>query len=532
MFNVIVFFFRRLLAIPIGLVMSPVSFISDNMREGGSRALMFGLPAVLVAVFGVSAVCWAEFFSRDNLEDKYSALAEACTEDKIKLLAEINNERRLMEATGQGESVVDSLDPDDERRDVLTELQKAEQIYLEKLIALNPDNQDYRFRLAIVSLQRGDATRCRSLMESIAPVDEPGNPEAHLWRAQDLLNTPASNQVQLQRNFQDALKHVDHCLVRDSGNVEARWIKARLLTAQRRLRDAYVEFDILFETYPRFYRQMIDINDQLGREADNAKIIEDAQRKFEAAVAESKADGDDNTYSQIWRDLISCLHYREDYEGAAEQLIREEEAQGRLASTAESREEETRHSSRHVFIKQLLTQTYTIWADSLGTAGEIDLETERQQLELLKKALGYNMHYADALKLVARITVGDSELAEDARQIYDPEKDQGQAPAVVLNEMGSRALQNEEYNKAIKYFEWAKDKSPNNPMILNNLAWTYLVCENQKPDRALGLVNDAIRALQRMQDVEQRRTLASHFFDTRGRALLQMGRKIEASASF
>ena len=66
--------------------------------------------------------------------------------------------------------------------------------------------------------------------------------------------------------------------------------------------------------------------------------------------------------------------------------------------------------------------------------------------------------------------------------------------------------------------------------MLNNLAYSYLVCENRNPERALLLVDQALRILP--ENAEGRETYLSHFLDTRGLALMQLNRMEEAAANF
>ena len=75
----------------------------------------------------------------------------------------------------------------------------------------------------------------------------------------------------------------------------------------------------------------------------------------------------------------------------------------------------------------------------------------------------------------------------------------------------------------------ARKKSPGNSAILNNLAYSYLVCENRNPERALKLVDEAIRSLENNPEAKIAR---SNFYDTRGTALMQMNRMTEAAAAF
>ncbi len=529
MFN-IGFFLRRLLAFPIGLVTSPGEFFKEKFNDSAqSRALLLGLPAVVIAATGVSAIVWTAFVSRESLEGRYVLLAENCENERIELMNELRTDSRSNDVAEDqtGMSGDKGIPVEDERVQKIYRLRDARLVYLEKLISLDSQNDDYRYRLALIAGQKGDMEKCRALMKSVAGDEIPGNPRAHLWRAHDLMRRRVRTRSELIKYLTAALQQVKLCLVRDTGNLDARFIKAQLLSKTGRYREARTDFEELFEKYPRFYQQIVELNGLLEETNNNANFIDAAEKRFLDRISDSSREYDPS-WSLNWSNYVKCLYFQKKYSVAVEKLSDAELVQSRMAKRGDSPEA----SSRHVFVKQLLTTSYTRWADSIGQAGEISIDQERQQLGLLKKALQYDLQNATALKLIARISAGDTELAAEAKSIYDPEEFQDDAPPAVLNEIGSRALIARDYEKAIRYFEWAKKKSPNEPMILNNLAWTYLVCENQNPDRALTLVDQAIVRLQKISDREQRGELASHFFDTRGKALLQMDRKTEAATAF
>ena len=56
-----------------------------------------------------------------------------------------------------------------------------------------------------------------------------------------------------------------------------------------------------------------------------------------------------------------------------------------------------------------------------------------------------------------------------------------------------------------------------------------MVCENKNPERALKLVDEAIRLVGNKPESKVAR---SNFYDTKGTALLQMNRMTEAAAAF
>lgn len=526
----LLFFVQQVLAVPYNIISAPFRAGANTFGETGrGRALMLGLPAVLVAVIGVGLVSYSAFGNQSALENQYNTWAEKAGDEKTRLFNELSSEKRLQKSrqrSADGSSNV-TIDENDPRIKELENLHSAEEIYLQKLIDLNQNEPDYRYRLAIVANQRGERATCTNYMKAIAPDDEPGYGKAHLWMAQYYVNTRVQNPSQRRQMLQLALKHAEHCLVRDSSNMQAKMLKAQLLQGEQRFVEARSVYQELFDEDPRFYSAIVDINARLGEEESSRVVLDQAQLRFKEAVDQASR-GYTEDWSRAWINLVACLRRQQNFDRATKLLHNEESIQAKLTETEGTPEA----AARHIHIKQLLTQIYTDWAQTLAAddlTQRVSVD-EGKQLELLKRAIQFNPKNARALQLIARIAASDSEFAEEAKKIYDPEKHED-APAEVLNEMGSQSLRSEKYDLAIKYFELARRKSPNDPQVLNNLAYTYLVCENKNPDRALQLVNQAIRAIARVTNSESRRTLASHFFDTKGRALMQMDRMDEAAAA-
>ena len=252
---------------------------------------MLGLPALVIAVLGVSALCWAQFGLASSLEKRYKIAAEDSGTSKDKIRQSLGTEMRMLRAANRG-SGANGSDPfagipeDDARRKRLSELQEEEQVYLEKLIALNPNEFDYRFQLAIVSIEQGDMQRGMALIQNLAPETEPGYAKAHLWLSQYFLALGArsNDRAAKSRAGMLALTHAEHCLRRDQGNKTAKLIKARLLNEQGRLDAAYAVYEELFATDVAYYEPMIVINQRLNRDGRNEDVLEKALEEFLARL--------------------------------------------------------------------------------------------------------------------------------------------------------------------------------------------------------------------------------------------------------
>jgi Flp pilus assembly protein TadD len=163
-----------------------------------------------------------------------------------------------------------------------------------------------------------------------------------------------------------------------------------------------------------------------------------------------------------------------------------------------------------------------------------DATPAKQRLQLSKLAKAIENDRKNYVALQWLTILGFSpEVGEDARKIYDPRYD-ANAPANVLSEMGLQALNRKEIEDSILYFERARKKNPKDPQVLNNLAYAYLQSENKNPEQALLLVDQALTYIRNMgsgASNQQRQQFVSSFMDTRGTALMQLGRMEEAAAA-
>ena len=140
------------------------------------------MPAILIALVGLSAIAWASFGRQDQLEADYLQRAAESKKEKLQLVKDLRTEVRIMQASrnrGTG-SEGPLIAEDDERLLKLKSLQNEERIYLEKLVSLNPDEFDYRYELALNSFEMQDPQRGLALMRQSAPDDEPRSRESSL----------------------------------------------------------------------------------------------------------------------------------------------------------------------------------------------------------------------------------------------------------------------------------------------------------------------------------------------------------------
>ncbi len=521
MLNSIFYTIKHWVSIPVTMLTTPPETMSSGSRRG--RALMLGIPAIMVAAIGVAAIYSAKYGMSRGLEQWYKKNVEDSERQKTKLAQELMTEIQIIRTTDRDRANSADLDalipPEDPRRIELKKIQTGELVYLEKLISLNPDDMKFRYDFAKATMGIGEVQRGAELMRAIAPTGEPGYPEAHLWLASYFMNVRSNNQVEQKNIYEAAYQHADLCLKRDPQNTEAQKIKAAILYSQEKFVDAYVVYESLFDTDASFYTRLIELNKTLSRTNLNKDVYNRALQKFQAKLNDSAGDIAVEQWVESWGHVTSCLVGQDSFAEAERRLMKEVENQAKSGSSG---------VVKRVYIEQLLSNLFVQWQ-----VRHLESTTppiyDAEDLEMLKKAFKFNPTNPEALRGLTRIAIGDNaELSAAAREVYDPEK-HADPPAAVLNELGSTALAKAEYPAAVRYFELARKKEPQNALILNNLAYVYLVGTDRNPDRALKLIDEAVRLLNR--DARSRQVL-SHFFDTRGTALMQLNRMTEAVASF
>lgn len=491
----------------------------DPNISARTNALMLGLPALIVAILAVSAVGGVQYLSKDSLEDNYKYLFDKATSDLTQLNKDLIRKQKIQRIDGGPANVVS-----DEDRQQMKEFQDAQKIYLDKLITISPDVDSYRFDLARLVASRGDRAHARSILNDLAPEDAPGYPEAHFVLAQFYFDEPARTSIQVAGNLTSALKHIDHVLTRDDENLRAKLLKARVLTRMQRYDAAYQEYEDLFEENPNHYIEMTKLNKELKRTGRDNELYERALAKFQQLSGKTEFQEDNRRWVVVESGISRTL----------QSLERFEEAEERLNSLVETYRADPKGGPRRVFLQRLLAEVYLRWGDSLADNKEPYNRLPENELEKLldiyTKAHRNYPAEPTALQALARLSlVAAPSIAERAKSVYDP-YDDDDAPAQVLNQLGSHALMNKQFQDAIRHYERARSKAPRDWTILNNLSYCYLVSDDtpENAERSLKLINEAIEYLPKTLPESE----VSKFLHTKATALKQQDRLQEALAVY
>ena len=524
-------------------ILAPIRWIQEDFQESPrKRALIYGLPAILIACGGIALIVAAQIRREKELLEFYNQATSKLEKEISKQVTLLNTSRQLAgnsdspspgtasgendagagseKESAQKEKSADNEDPllkglTEEQKSIVKELrtlQVDQQTLLLKLISLDPLNQSYRFRYAD-SFAATDPMKQFELMRQLAPETNPGYADAHFWLAANFMrarsNTPNERRLFLEK----ALIHSNYCLNLDNDRREARMIKANALYGLGRQQEAYVEFEQLFRAEPEYFDTLVRINKLMRMESRNRAIYEDAATRLSAklkAVRETDVDA----WNRTLRQIQLCFIGSQNFVDLRNTLLNEQTL------------------ARDNPVKKKAVDE--IFGNSLNAEAQVIVRSPnaRDRLPEILKLLGeaYRLSPEDVqvkyqLAYVAMIF---PENAAEAKAIYDPEKDPN-VPGQVLQVLGNAEMQNRNYSQAIQRYEQARLKIPKDADLLNNLAFAYLTSDAQNAERALFLVDEA---LQLLPPVLENNDPLSHFHHTRGTALLALDRITEAAASF
>lgn len=454
----------------------------------------------------------AEKSQQEEYESKYQKLSV----DISFLTIELERKGRVL-SDGDDQSIRAD-------REKLLEMQNDQNQLLEKLIELNPENDEYRFRMAKLASAKGDRTRALSILNELAPEDTPGYPMAHFVLAKRHFEKKAMSRMLRLGDLDLALKHIDHVLTRNENDLAGKLLKARILSELQDYQGAYELYADLFDVNPNYYREMAALNRMLEREDRNTALYEKAHASFQVLAADEENQADDKRWLVIEVGIAKTL----------QKLERFEEAELRLEKLIATYADDPKGGPRRIFLQRLAASNYINWADHVAASNvsfdSLPTETLSMLTALYTKA--YSNHQDNDLVLqgLTRLSVSpNAEIAAMAKAVYDPQADTN-APAAVLNQLGNHSLLNKDFSGAIRHYERAREKSPDDPAVLNNLAFSYLVGpqDERNAARALQLINAAIRNLPKDIDPVE----LSKFLHTKATALKQLERLQEAIAIY
>ncbi len=423
-------------------------------------------------------------------------------DDQIK--SAILGTKRLFESF-RGD-IPDSLDLTFDLRQLMIDKHLAEsQIYLRKLIELNPNDAEYKFELAKNLFEEGRTDQAVALMTQIAPNDKPGYAPAHVWQAMYIFKNKDVD-VPYQTRVAEVNKQLNLALQADPNNFDASYGLAELNMRQGKYKEAIGYLEKLFADKANL--RSLNVSTMLI----NAYLATGEMQKFKDRATEIekrlKAFWKDDPDSDVYLfDLVRIYDLTQRYEEAIELL------------------KQNVNDKNSKIVNHFLGDEYVRWAQYLASQN-------KEFFDKLEQAKTYDPNNGMLLIMLTQLGLVENPFQQRALQLYDPQADLDAAPAYILRDIASYLISQNKADQAIEILEQSYKKNAKDPVTNNNLAYLMLTKADPDPARALTLANDAIRYIPNSGNPTALNQLRSNVCDTKAAALMQLGKFKDAIPFF
>ncbi len=366
----------------------------------------------------------------------------------------------------------------------------AAALWNRKLLTFNPSDRDARFRLALAVEAGGNVERGREILKKLTPPDGTGYVPAHFYLASRAMQDAKQATPEDMRS---AVWHLTKVLEQEPDNMQARDMMVRLQIHRRELEDAAFHLSKMVSKHPELHLMLAGLYQQLGMKDAVAAQSRQARVHFERLREENPDE-----VQPIIR-LAEAYAITHSFADAEKLLV------GHLAKTLDVDE-----------VKLALLKLALI---------EIDVELKRDEpnwprvVTLLERSLGAGPAQEYVFARVA-LVAGRFQGAETdhLRQVLEDALADGRAPAVCHLLLGTMLGRSDQLDKAVQHLRAALQVFPDNPVVLNNLAWYLTRTDPPQLDEALKLIEIAVLKAPRLLEVRE----------TRGQILAQLGRYEQA----
>jgi tetratricopeptide (TPR) repeat protein len=383
------------------------------------------------------------------------------------------------------------------------------ELYFRKLAQLGDVHEQVTWRAALLAEEQGELDEAYRQMRQIAPLNEPGMPEAHLWIAQRItFGDLESDNPQAQELIE---QHVRHAMARQSAEPIMNVLLARVYFSTGRLEEAESLLDKtrLTDLPWRARVGAADLYAQLGQLERGRALASGAVAHFnDQQLAGAELTVDDYL---SWAAAVEL----EGHTGEAVEVLftaleaKESDAGDEATTTSEA---DAASQRLHEAIADLGMAHF----DNYPVRSTKDWDA---RLQLLERLLPVLPDPEPALQRLVQLTMLPevSERAEGALQI---QQQAGPLPAAVEKTRGDVAIIKGDLDEAREHYQLAVDRDPNTHSALNNLA--YLMANREPID-----LQQAMTLADRAVELEPENP---HYLETRGQILIQLGRWPDAVA--
>jgi Flp pilus assembly protein TadD len=450
------------------------ALIVEWWQRRNLRYLLQGLPSLAVFVGVVTFGALVAFQDRSLLADQYAIQAD----------------RSLREAATLKQAKKSAAAP----------LAMAQTCY-QRLDTLQPNKPENRIGLARVLYLREQPAAYNAILRELAPADHPGYGPAHLWLADQIMQSlqarPAGEKLPTAELLRAYERHLLHALQWHTEFIatEAHIRLYNLYRQTNRLPEAEKELTLAAQYRPELRLDLARWNLAQGKK-------EPALRNAQGAAAALRKRLDENIDDDTARArLIQCDLITGDYAAAQELALKGQS----LAKTPD-----LANAYRVELVHVLITWYDAKTADPKATPAE--------RFALLEQVMAI---FPDSLELLQRLVAFVRQTGPEGEKAKKKFRDltaEGHPSAVAHLVLGTDAWQRDKPEEARYHWEMAYKLSPGGPMVANNLAWVLAFYPPVDLDRALSLIDSAIK--QAPQD--------PRLHGTRGHILGKLGRHKEA----
>ncbi len=366
----------------------------------------------------------------------------------------------------------------------------AAALWNRKLLTFNPSDRDARFRLAVAVEAGGDVERGREILKKLTPQDGTGYVPAHFYLASRAMQDSAKATAEDMRS---AAWHLTKVLEQEPDNMQARDMMVRLQIHRRELEDAAFHLSKMVSKHPELHLMLAGLYQQLGMKDAVAAQARQARVHFE--------------------------RLREENPDEVQPIIRLAEAYAITHNFADAEQLLAEHLAKNLDVDEAKLALLKL------ALIEIDVELKRVEpnwprvVTLLERSLGAGPAQEYVLARVA-LVAGRFHGAETdhLRQVLEEALADGRAPAVCHLLLGTMLGQGGQLDEAIQHLRAAQQVFPDNPVVLNNLAWYLTKTDPPQLEEALELAELAVQKAPRLLEVRE----------TRGQILAELGRYEQA----
>lgn len=364
---------------------------------------------------------------------------------------------------------------------------RAAEVYLQKSLKLkHTDKAIVSLALAQMYEQQGDMGRAGVIMNSLAPVNESGVPEAHLFAALRMAEQFANG---IPPELTAWKWHIDHAKTSDGALLEK--LRADYFLASGDTDSGLAAAEKAAEKEPELWLSIAMVRRQQGQEEKAQEALLRAKNAFESDYRREP-----NNAIHVQR-YVTTLMLNNELNTAKEILL---EAQKSLPSQA---------------INPLLAQLYLLYADlSMGQFAENpEPSSVATAVGALLEALRLAPNNPQTLARISAFCQGREEQRDLFRSELLKVIAAGTANEQAFFAMGVMAWSQGDLEGAIKYTRQALELAPRMNVAANNLAMFLVEQEMPDLDTALQVINETI----------ERGPVLPNFLDTRAQIFTKRG---------